>query len=290
MENVNLPVLASANGIDLFGVGQIQWVDGETVGRKLGYKNPRTAMIQLFNRHKNEFKEGETCVLNLSTEINRQKGAKPYSQEREIRLFSVPNGALRLCMLSNAPNRVEIQSAILQVFDAYRFGVALQGIQVGHVTLLSEWYIRELKRRLGRNTANKTITACLKGTFNGQDYRISEQDLLKLPDGHIKGAAMKKYSATIGKSLGTAYRQLNRLAATLNIPRQPTKKTGLPKKIRNDKGTTRHPEAREAVYKFIEEHPGARGVEIRTALGLTIWANTINQWIRHRESLVPIIN
>ena len=282
MENVSLPVLASNNGIDLFGVGQVQWVDGETVGRKLGYKNPRKAINNLFNRHKNEFKEGESIVLNLRTMVSAKKGAQDYEFEREIRLFSVPNGALRLCMLSNAPNRVEIQSAILQVFDAYRFGAALKGIQTGHVTLLSEWYIRELKRRMGRNTANKTITACLQGTFDGQDYRISEQDILRMPSSHIRGAAVKKYSATLGKSLATAYRHIDQERQLLGL--------GRAKKERADKGTTRYPEERALVYKYIKEHPGAKGADIKRELGLNIWANTINQWIRHRESLVPIIN
>ncbi|MBI5328874.1 MAG: hypothetical protein HZB80_11400 [Deltaproteobacteria bacterium] len=76
MEQTNLPVLASAHGIDLLGHQNSQWVDGEIVGIKCGYQFPAESIRRLYNRHKNEFKEGETSRVNLTRDVGASGRSK----------------------------------------------------------------------------------------------------------------------------------------------------------------------------------------------------------------------
>src|SRR5574343_120060 len=120
-----LPVLASGHDIEILGFRAGEWVDAETMGRKLGTAFPRQYIIRLFNRHKNGFREDETCEVNLTSQVGGHGKERRHTRRISTRLFSVPRGALRLCILSRAPNAAEVQNEILDLFDKYRFAAML---------------------------------------------------------------------------------------------------------------------------------------------------------------------
>lgn len=115
----NLPVLTSRHDITLFIYQSGEWIDAETLGAKLGYEQPRKAVNNLFNRYKKRFKPGESIILKLRTHVGGQGREKRHIRSLNVRLFSIPAGALRLCMLSKAPNALDVHDEILDLFEGH---------------------------------------------------------------------------------------------------------------------------------------------------------------------------
>lgn len=93
---MNTPTIFNAefNGlaIDIIDHAGKRWLTAEQIGRCLGYSpdRARAGINNLYNRHKDQFDEGETCVINLMTQ----------GQQREVRIFS-DTGCINLAWLSN---------------------------------------------------------------------------------------------------------------------------------------------------------------------------------------------
>ncbi|NLT22570.1 MAG: hypothetical protein GXX82_05945 [Syntrophorhabdus sp.] len=237
----NLPVLASRHDISLFGYQSGEWIDAETLGAKLGYEQPRKFLNNLFNRYKKRFKPDESIVLKLKTMVHPKNGDKPYNYERETRLFSVPAGALRLCMLSKAPNALDVHDEILDLFQTRQFSKALEMTPANQEIPLTESHIHEIKRRLGPKDGNRIVKAMLLGNYDHSTYIMPIEEIARLSDGAITAAAVKEEAKRRGCSPMTVYRKVQRLREAFGIDKKPTRSTGLPRRTRSDKGKTKRP-------------------------------------------------
>jgi hypothetical protein len=237
----NLPVLASRHDISLFGYQAGEWIDAETLGTKLGYEQPRIIVNNLFNRYKKRFKPGETIVIKLMTMVRPKNGDKPYSYERETRLFSVPAGALRLCMLSKAPNALDVHDEILDLFQTRQFSKGLEMTPANQEIPLTESHMYEIKRRLGPKDGNRIVKAMLLGNYDHSTYIMPIEEIAKLPDGAITAAAVKEEAKRRGCCPATVYRKVQRFREAFGIERKPCSSTGKPRRQRSDKGKTKNP-------------------------------------------------
>lgn len=249
MMNTNLPVLASRGDIDLLGYQGSQWVDGATIGRKCGLKFPEIAVNKIYRRHKNEFKEDETLETKLVYEVrSSSRSKKGHFQTVKTRLFSVPKGAFRICMLTNAPNRIDVQNEILDLFDNFRFSSVLKHLPTDQPAAVSEWYARELCRRLGGYTGKRVFKDLLNGCFDYTKRFMPLDEAAKLPEGSLCATAIKKYSSDIGKTKQTGYRHLESHRKAMGLPKPNTKLTGKPRRQRSDKGSY----MKTAEYRTVE--------------------------------------
>lgn len=237
----NLPVLASRYDITLFGYQAGEWIDAETLGIKLGYEQPRKIVNNLFNRYKKRFKPGESIVINLMTIKRNPKGGQPFHFERETRLFSVPSGALRLCMLSKASNALDVHDEILDLFQTRQFARALKIAPANQEIPLTESHIHQIKRRLGPKDGNRVIKAMLLGNYDHSTYIMPIEEIAQLPDGAITAAAVKEEAKRRGCSPMTVYRKVKKIRGAFGIERKPTGLTGKPRRQRSDKGKTKIP-------------------------------------------------
>lgn len=237
----NLPVVASGRGVDLLEFQGGTWVDGETIGRQLGYEHPRRSINNLFNRYRNDFLDGETCIIKLMTQVSQKNepcttklmvhDKQDRGQRREVRLFSVPRGVFRICMLSRAKNAVEAHDAILDTFDRYRFGqIMLTGpAQPG---MPSEWFCREMKKVLGGRAARRIIREMAQGVYSARPFAPPLAEIARIEDQTERAAMVRKWARDNGKSLQTAYRRLSQARTVIGAPKL--------RKTRRDKGTHRN--------------------------------------------------
>jgi len=109
----DLPVWKIVNGLEIINYAGGLWVDGHNVGQLFGYRLPRNSIITLYNRHKSKFRADETCRY-----IQGVPDKNDRTQRREIRLFSVPQGFMRLCFLTKARNSSTATDRLLETVDA----------------------------------------------------------------------------------------------------------------------------------------------------------------------------
>ncbi len=102
----------SINGWNLFEDPQNlegHWVDGEEVGRHLGYQNPSVSIRGLYNRNKDAFIEGEDSV--------RIKLIRTDGKQYQTRVFS-EKGVLKLIQYSSQKIAKKIMDDVFKVFIA----------------------------------------------------------------------------------------------------------------------------------------------------------------------------
>jgi hypothetical protein len=276
----SLPVLASGHEIDILGFRSGEWVDGETMGRKMGSDQPRKYINKLFNRYKKHFKEGESIVVNLTTIKRDPRGGKPFTFERKMRLFSVPNGTLRLCMLSNTPNRHQVQDEILELFQTISFAAVLKTAPTNEEIPLTEWLTREIERRLGPKKGKQIIKDMLTANYDHATYIMPMIELAKHADGAVAGTAVAEEAKRRGCCANTVYRDIKKTREAFGIPRQPTKRTGKPRRPRFDTGTHKNQAEYEQAIEYKRVRPEAGAATIKAALGLEAHKDTIKKWIR----------
>jgi prophage antirepressor-like protein len=85
-----------------------KWLTAEQVGLCLGYAKDqaRKGIVNLYNRHDDEFSEEESCVINLMTQ----------GQAREVRIFS-EQGCIKLGFFANTKTSKEFRSWASQVLS-----------------------------------------------------------------------------------------------------------------------------------------------------------------------------
>lgn len=49
------------------------WFTAETIGKALGYANPREAIFKIFDRNKKDFGDDETTVIEIEVEVNSEE-------------------------------------------------------------------------------------------------------------------------------------------------------------------------------------------------------------------------
>lgn len=83
-----------------------RWLTSEQIGLALGYTadNARDGIVRLFNRHKDEFTEQDTCTVKLTAQ----------GQQREMRIFSA-TGCHLLSFFSNTPRAKHFRAWAKQV-------------------------------------------------------------------------------------------------------------------------------------------------------------------------------
>ncbi|HRF12584.1 MAG TPA: Bro-N domain-containing protein [Candidatus Accumulibacter phosphatis] len=87
-----------------------RWLTAEEVGRCLGYNeaNTRIGIVNLYNRHADEFTETDTCVIKLMAQ----------GQHREIRIFSA-EGCITLGWLSSTARAKDFRDWAKHVLAAH---------------------------------------------------------------------------------------------------------------------------------------------------------------------------
>ena len=78
-----------------------RWLTAEQIGLALGYaeQNARDGIVRLFNRHKDEFTEDDTCTVKLTAQ----------GQARDFRIFSA-TGCHLLSFFSNTPRAKQFRA------------------------------------------------------------------------------------------------------------------------------------------------------------------------------------
>lgn len=97
-----VPVIAHDNDV---------WMDSETVGRALGYDNPRRSVVNLFNRNREELEPFST-VTSLVTVDGKNRETRVYNEE----------GVMMLCFFSSQPLAKYFRRWAVGILKAYRHG------------------------------------------------------------------------------------------------------------------------------------------------------------------------
>jgi len=106
------------------------------------------------------------------------------------------------------------------------------------------------------------------------DLVSAARQILSLPQGRKRAALVYDLAERDGVSIQAAYRRIH-MATGRRL------KTTKGKVIsRSDKGSTKYPGEKEKAFTYLKEHPGAKGKEIKDALGLCVSYSHINVWIR----------
>lgn len=101
-----------------------RWLTAEQVGRALGYHeaNVRQAIIKLHNRHREEFTEEDSCVVNLTTQpqtcnVNLTSQVTSQTQSRNVRIFS-DTGCIKLGFFAATARAREFRAWAARVLAA----------------------------------------------------------------------------------------------------------------------------------------------------------------------------
>lgn len=92
--------------------GDDWFVTAAEVAGALGYAG-KDEVLRLWDRHRAEFKPGETCTVKLT--------AQAGGQARAVRVFS-PRGVMKVAMLSNTPVAAAFRDFALDVLEDLRSG------------------------------------------------------------------------------------------------------------------------------------------------------------------------
>lgn len=194
---------------------------------------------------------GPACPLDFrvsSRDMKPQFGAacppgKTGIRRQKVRFFSIPFGMIKLCKFSRSPYAVETIERVVTAWQRHQFGSMLRSLPSRQPIACTEYFIKEIKRRVGTKKGNEVIKALFEGTFDGSDYYMEMEEIARMPDGHAKGAALRKEAERQGVALQTMYRRLKRKRAMLGLAPIPTKLTKAPRRTRADKGCPRRPRA-----------------------------------------------
>lgn len=91
---------------DVIDIHNVPWLRGSQVASALGYKNPRTAIAELFDRNADEFTAEMTQLVELDTAGGRQ----------QVRIFS-PRGCYLLGMLARTERAKIFRRWVLDVLE-----------------------------------------------------------------------------------------------------------------------------------------------------------------------------
>lgn len=104
----NLLTTAQFEGVSLSIIdhNNQRWLTSDQIGLALGYaqEKARTGITNLYNRHKDEFTEQDTCAIKLMAQ----------GQQREMRIFSA-TGCHLLSFFSNTPRAKQFRAWAKQV-------------------------------------------------------------------------------------------------------------------------------------------------------------------------------
>ena len=126
---MNLVTLGCKSGVTLYDMNKIHLVDGETLGRMLNpdSKDYAKYIRKLYERNKGCFTERDTVLLkvdvdHLHIDLARQYDAsgtpKLVTQKREVRFFSLPRGAAKLCNFSRSPFAADVLDRLFDLHEA----------------------------------------------------------------------------------------------------------------------------------------------------------------------------
>lgn len=104
----NLPAVFNGTHLDIIDHEGKRWLTADQIGLALGYDraNARKGIVNLYNRHEDEFTVDDTCVINLMTQ----------GQNRETRIFSA-TGCHLLSFFSNTSRAKEFRAWAKQVLN-----------------------------------------------------------------------------------------------------------------------------------------------------------------------------
>lgn len=91
---------------DVVDIHNVPWLRGSQVASALDYKNPRTAINELFDRNADEFTDEMTQLVELDTAGGRQ----------QVRIFS-PRGCYLLGMLARTVRAKAFRAWVLDVLE-----------------------------------------------------------------------------------------------------------------------------------------------------------------------------
>lgn len=111
------------------------------------------------------------------------------------------------------------------------------------------------------------------------DLISSVRQILSLPRGRKRGDLVRDLAKRDGICLQSAYRRIR------SITGQNLKATNGRAISRSDKGSTKYPIEKEKVFIYLDDHPGAKGAEIKRVLGLKVSSSRINDWIKGCHSV-----
>lgn len=102
----NIPAVFNGTSFDIIDHEGKRWLSADQIGFALGYAstNARQGIINLYNRHADEFTVDDTCVINLISQ----------GQLREVRIFSA-TGCHLLSFFSNTARAKEFRAWAKQV-------------------------------------------------------------------------------------------------------------------------------------------------------------------------------
>jgi hypothetical protein len=262
----NLKVVYMKNDIEIIEHDNCLWIGAEKIGNKLGYKKPRESINQIYQRYKKHFKERETKIVEfIETDKNGKK------QKRTIRIFSVPNSAMRLCFLSRAKNCLEVHDEILENYEEHKYN-SLINSKIDRPLFLTEWQMKEMKFRIGKNKANKFIAAMLNGEYDGTKRYLPYEDIARLDAGTARSEAIRREAKRKKVTPKVIYEAVRKTREELGL------------KVRNkrtDIGVKKHPEDYEAFLKCRRENPDWGYKRIYAAIKPTVTIETIRAWLNH---------
>lgn len=100
--------LADFNGypVEIVDHNNQQWITAEQIGKALGLKHPRSGIIRIFNRHRDEIAKAGCSVVNLTTEAGM----------RETTIFS-PRAARTIAFFCQTETAQRFREWVLDVLE-----------------------------------------------------------------------------------------------------------------------------------------------------------------------------
>ncbi len=163
--------------LDIIDHNGRRWITAEQLGRCLGYapEKARTAVTNLYGRHKDEFTEHDTCAIKLMAQ----------GQMREIRIFS-DTGCNLASFFANTPNAKRFRAFAKEVLAARQQAQAVS--HAHYAALLSELYaVRRNWEKLARyhalglnNHEIGRLLNCNESTVRGWKARMAACGLIRM--------------------------------------------------------------------------------------------------------------
>ncbi|HCU54090.1 MAG TPA: hypothetical protein DIC36_07405 [Gammaproteobacteria bacterium] len=111
------------------------WLDSETIGKALGYANPRDSILNIFNRNREEL-EPYSVTINLMATDGKSYETRIYNEE----------GTMMICFFSKQAIAADFRRWAVKILKAYRRGELestfrqAQGALVDEVRISREQY------------------------------------------------------------------------------------------------------------------------------------------------------
>lgn len=147
---------------DVVDIHNVPWLRGGQVASALGYKNPTSDLVKIFDRNADEFTEEMTQIIELDTAGGRQ----------QVRIFS-PRGCYLIGMLSRTEKAKDFRRWVLDVLE----GRALPR-EVGRLTVPQQIAMHRLRVSLLKELKAETAPG-MRRALHGQVTHVSR--MLSLP-------------------------------------------------------------------------------------------------------------